>query len=320
MLQEIAITDIENIRIGNAEDKASGTGCTVIICKQGAPTGVDVRGGGPASRETELLRPVAAATAIHAVLLSGGSAFGLDAAGGVMHYLEEHGIGFPTRYAKVPLVCASCIYDLGVGSAKIRPDAAMGYTACLASEHNLYAEGNHGVGTGASVGKLRGRAGMMKSGMGIYAVKIGALKVGAVFAVNAVGDVYENGKIIAGMLDETGNAFACTEQVMYTLCATKTRQQSTNTTIGIVVTNARFTKTSMNKIAAMAQNGVARAISPIHTSADGDTVYAMSCGGIRADLDTVGTLAAEVTRRAIVRAVRSAVPAYGLKAACDIRA
>ena len=318
MLQDISITDIENICIGSAEDTAAGTGCTVIICPQGAPTGVDVRGGGPASRETELLNPVAAARMIHAVLLSGGSAYGLDAAGGVMQYLEEHGIGFQTRYAKVPLVCASCIYDLGVGAATIRPDAAMGYAACVASETNSFNEGNHGAGTGATVGKLRGKNGMMKSGLGTYAVALGKLKLGAVAVVNALGDVYENGRIIAGMLTESKNEFARTVDVMYQLSeAEHDLWNRENTTLAAVITNACFDKAAMNKIAAMAQNGIARSIAPVHTTADGDTVYAMSCGDIQADVNVVGTLAAEVVQHAVLRAVHCAAPAYGLKAACS---
>src|SRR5699024_2585978 len=199
MLKQIQITEIENIRIGHAQDMEHATGCTVIICENGAPAGVDVRGGGPASRETELLRPVADCTGIHALLLSGGSAFGLDAAGGVMEYLEERNIGFDVGITKVPLVCESCLFDLNVASHRVRPDKKMGYEACIQSEQNQPAMGNVGAGTGASVGKLGGIQTAMKSGLGMYAVQLGDLKIGAIVAVNALGDVYdyETGKRLA---------------------------------------------------------------------------------------------------------------------------
>lgn len=190
-MREISIKEIENIKIGNAEHKEAGTGCTVIICESGAPTGLDVRGGGPASRDTELLKPVSAAQSIHAVLLSGGSAFGLDAAGGVMQYLEERDVGFDVGITKVPLVCQSCLFDLGVGNFKVRPDKKMGYEACLNAEKGNYKDGNVGAGTGATVGKLHGADDCMKSGIGSYAVQIGELKVGAIVAVNALGDIYD---------------------------------------------------------------------------------------------------------------------------------
>lgn len=203
-MKEISLFDIGNVRIGNAQDKEHGTGCTVLICPDGVPCGVDIRGGGPASRESALLDPRAAAERFHAVLLSGGSAYGLNAAGGVMAYLEEHGIGFDTVVCKVPLVLASCIYDLGCG-ANVRPDAAMGYAACVAAETNNAREGNEGAGTGATVGKCCGSAYRMKSGLGMYAVETNGLKVGAIVAVNALGDVInEDGTILAGMRHESG--------------------------------------------------------------------------------------------------------------------
>ena len=201
-MKQININEIENVRIGNAENKEAGTGCTVIICEKGAVTGLDVRGGGPASRESELLKPTAAAGFINAVLLSGGSAFGLDAAGGVMEYLEERKIGFDVGVTVVPLVAQSCIFDLTVGDMNVRPDKAMAYEACLNSEKNNPEMGNFGAGTGASVGKLLGMATAMKAGLGSYAVQIGDLKVGAIVAVNACGDIfdYDTHEIIAGLL------------------------------------------------------------------------------------------------------------------------
>lgn len=319
-MKEIKIQDIENIRIGNAENKEAATGCTVIICENGAPTGLDVRGGGPASRESELLKPMANADRIHAVLLSGGSAFGLDAAGGVMQYLEERGIGFDVGITKVPLVCESCLFDLGVGDSRVRPDKVMGYEVCENAWKDNYADGNVGAGTGATVGKLHGKDGCMKSGIGSYAVQIGELKVGAVVAVNALGDIYDwkNGKKVAGLLAADGKTFLSTEDEVYKSYEVVANKFVANTTIGAVITNGKFNKTQLCKIAGMAHNGYARSIRPVHTTADGDSIYAMSVGDVAADQDMVGTLAAQVMAEAILRAVMGAESAYGLKAARDI--
>ena len=256
-MQEINLNDIENIRIGHAQDIEGGTGCTVIINEQGAPTGLDVRGGGPASRESELLNPVAAAQGIHAVLLSGGSAFGLDAAGGVMQYLSERNIGFDTGVAKVPLVCQSCIFDLVVGKPNVYPDKAMAYQACLDSENRKSIQnGNIGAGTGATVGKYRGVQTMMKSGIGTYAVKLGDLKVGAIVSVNALGDIFdiESGDKLAGMLSADLSEFEDTEAAMYEDISCKENLFTGNTTIGAVITNGKFNKVEAKKIAAMTPN------------------------------------------------------------------
>ena len=317
MLNEIPLNQIENIRIGHAQDLEAATGCSVIICEKGAPTGVDIRGGGPASRETQLLNPLATAEAIHAILLSGGSAFGLDAAGGVMQYLEERDIGFDVGITKVPLVCESCIFDLTVGSSKIRPNQAMGYAACIAAEKNLNLQGNVGAGTGATVGKLYGPTTMMKSGLGTYAIQLGDLKVGAIVVVNALGDVINSktGKILAGLLNKEHTGFLNTEKEFYKPYSGTKDLFTGNTTIGAIITNAKFNKTQLNKIAGMAQNGYARSICPVHTTADGDSIYAMSVGDVEADLNVVGTLAARVMEEAITKAVTSAQSAYGLKVA-----
>lgn len=318
-MKVIPLTEIENIKIGHAENQVAATGCTVIICEQGAPTGIDIRGGGPASRETQLLGPLAACDKIHAVLLSGGSAFGLDAAGGVMTYLEERGIGFDVGVTKVPLVSTSCLFDLQIGSTSIRPDAEMGYAACMAAQFNEPREGNVGAGTGATVGKYRGILGMMKSGIGMYAVQLGDLKVGAIVAVNALGDIKDevSGAILAGLLNEEHTAFLNTEELLYKEATRQKNLFTGNTTLGVVITNGTFHKVEMTKIAAMAQNGLAKTICPVHTTADGDSVYAMSVGEVRADLNVVGTLAAKVMAIAINRAVLTAQPAYGLKVATD---
>lgn len=327
-MKQININEIENVRIGNAENKEAGTGCTVIICEKGAVTGLDVRGGGPASRESELLKPTAAAGFINAVLLSGGSAFGLDAAGGVMEYLEERKIGFDVGVTVVPLVAQSCIFDLTVGDMNVRPDKAMAYEACLNSEKNNPEMGNFGAGTGASVGKLLGMATAMKAGLGSYAVQIGDLKVGAIVAVNACGDIfdYDTHEIIAGLLTPDLKSFANTEQVVYQMCEAHMASGNTaldnkelqNTTIGVVITNGKFTKAQMNKIATMAHNGYARTINPVHTTMDGDSIYAMSVGEVEADMDMVGTLVANVMGHAVCDAVRKAQDAYGIISARHI--
>ena len=318
-MKVIELTEIENIKIGHADNQAAATGCTVIICEQGAPTGIDIRGGGPASRETQLLNPLAACDKIHAVLLSGGSAFGLDAAGGVMSYLEDRGIGFDVGVTKVPLVSTSCLFDLQVGDTQARPDVEMGYAACLAAELNEPREGNVGAGTGATVGKYKGVSGMMKSGIGMYAVELGDLKVGALVAVNALGDVKDevSGAILAGLLNEEQTAFLNTEEMLYKEATQQKNLFTGNTTLGVIITNGAFNKVQMTKIAAMAQNGLAKTICPVHTTADGDSVYAMSVGEVAADINVVGTLAAKVMAKAINRAVLMAEPAYGLKAATD---
>ena len=213
-LKEIKINEIENFKIGHADNFEAATGCSVILCEKGAVSGVDIRGGGPASRESALLNPLAANNGIHAVLLSGGSAFGLDAAGGVMKYLEEKGIGFPVGDVRVPIVCESCLYDLGFVTSKVRPDITMCYEACVNAEYNEVCHGNVGAGMGATVGKLLGGQGMMKAGLGVYALQLGELKVGAIVAVNALGDVvdFETGEILAGLQGGDG-AFLNSEDI-----------------------------------------------------------------------------------------------------------
>ncbi|MGN0265833.1 MAG: P1 family peptidase [Oliverpabstia sp.] len=317
-MKEISIKDFEGLKIGNAENVQAGTGCTVLLFgENGAPAGLDVRGGGPASRESELLKPLANAQIIHAILLSGGSAFGLDAAGGVMRYLEECDIGFDVGVTKVPLVCQSCLFDLTVGDVHTRPDASMAYTACQNAETGNYRDGNYGAGTGATVGKLMGMEHCMKSGIGSYAVQIGDLKVGAVAAVNALGDIFDwhNGQKVAGLHTGDGITFIDSEMAAFSSYEPVDNKFVGNTTIGVVLTNARFAKPNLCKIAGMAHDGYARAIRPVHTTADGDSIYAVSLGEVSADQDIVGALGAQVMAEAILRAVRAAEPAYGLPAA-----
>ncbi len=320
-MHKISIQEIGGIRIGQTENADAGTGCTVLLSPEGMRAGLDIRGGGPASRESGLLDPLAAAQTIHAVVLGGGSAFGLSAAGGVMDCLEQNGIGFPVGVTRVPLVVQSDIFDLTVGDAHIRPDHAMGYEAArLALESPNYRDGNFGAGCGATVGKFAGMETCMKTGIGSYAVQLGELQIGAVVVLNALGDVFDwkTGQQIAGMLLPDHSGFGSTETLMRGRIDIIENKFTANTTIGAVITNAAYDKSQLCKIAGMAHDGFARSIRPVHTSVDGDSIYALSAGDVKADIDLVGTLAAEVMSEAIICAVRCAESAYGYPAACDI--
>jgi len=313
-MREIPVTDVGPIFIGQTEDSQAATGCTVLIAPQGMHAGLDVRGGGPASRETFLLNPLTAAQSIHAIVLAGGSAFGLGAANGVMQYLEEHDIGLDTGAARVPLVVQSDIYDLSIGDASVRPDAAMGYAcARLAMESPNYRDGCFGAGCGATVGKYAGIDYCMKSGIGGYAVQIDELKIGALVVLNALGDIYDwkNGRQIAGLLNERKDALRSTAELMRQSYEVRENIFTGNTTLCVVFTNAGFSKPQLCKIAGMAHNGLARSINPVHTSADGDSIYAVSIGELRADQDLIGTLSAEIISEAVIRAVESADGAFG---------
>lgn len=314
--KEISIHDIKGIRIGHAQDEENGTGCSVILCQKKAICGVDVRGGGPASRETELLNPRMSNDGIHALFLSGGSAYGLDAAGGIMKYLEEKGQGVKVGNEVVPIVVGSCIFDLGCGNGKVRPDAKMGYAACLDSEKNTQRNGNVGAGMGATVGKLHGAEYAMKSGLGCYAVSAGNLQVGAMVVVNAIGDVFQmdSGIPLAGLLNKEKNGMISSEAEAVKLLQLVSLFTQ-NTTIGAVVTNAKLDKAQMNKVAAMASNGIARTIRPVNMSMDGDAMYALATGKVKSSADVVGTLAAHVVAKAINRAVLEAEEKYGYKSA-----
>ena len=313
-MREIPVTDVGPIFIGQTEDSKAATGCTVLIAPQGMHAGLDVRGGGPASRETFLLNPLTAAQSIHAIVLAGGSAFGLGAANGVMQYLEEHDIGLDTGAARVPLVVQSDIYDLSIGDASVRPDAAMGYAcARLAMESPNYRDGCFGAGCGATVGKYAGIDYCMKSGIGGYAVQIDELKIGALVVLNALGDIYDwkNGRQIAGLLNERKDALRSTAELMRQSYEVRENKFTGNTTLCVVFTNAGFSKPQLCKIAGMAHNGLARSINPVHASADGDSIYAVSIGELRADQDLIGTLSAEIISEAVIRAVESADGAFG---------
>ena len=320
-MKEIGIMEVGGFRVGHAQNREAATGCTVLLCDRMSPAGLDVRGGGPASRESQILNPLMAAEGINAVLLSGGSAFGLDAAGGVQRYLEERDIGFDVGFAKVPLVSESCLFDLGVGSNDVRPDAAMAYAACENASYAPPAEGNEGAGTGCTVGKYKGAARAMKSGFGTFAVEAGNVRVGALVAVNALGDICgPDGRPVAGLLTADGKGLSSTVEELMDDVSHAANLFSGNTTLGIVVTNCVCRKPELCKIAGMAHDGFARAIRPVHTSADGDSIYALSVGELEADRDLVGTLAAEVTAKAVVRAVMSAESAYGYPSAAELAA
>lgn len=279
MKREIPVNQISGFCIGQTENEQAGTGCTVIIGRNGMCAGLDIRGGGPASRDAGILHPLASAGTINAVVLAGGSAFGLDAAGGVMEYLEQRGIGFDVGVTRVPLVVQSDIFDLTVADPSVRPDRKMGYEAArIAMEAPNYRDGNYGAGCGATVGKLGGMNTCMKSGIGSYAVELDGLQIGAVVAVNALGDIFDwkSGKKIAGMLTEDGKGFIDSTLFMQRNIKVHENRFVDNTTIGAVLTNASFNKSELCKIASMTHNGYARSIRPVHTSADGDSIYALS--------------------------------------------
>jgi len=321
-MQQIVFTDIDDIKVGHAHNMDAGTGCTVVICEKGATAGIDVRGGAPGTRESDLLNPVNLVEKIHAVILSGGSAFGLDSASGVMQYLEERDIGFDVQVTRVPIVCGAVLFDLAIGDHRIRPDREMGYQACLNATNRACAEGCVGAGTGATVGKILGMPRAMKSGLGCYAIQAGTLKVGAIVAVNCLGDVIdpETGERLAGLLNEDLTGLADTEAVMIKSYAEKKNLFAGNTTIGIIATNARLTKSQATKLASMAQNGYARTMRPAHSMFDGDTIFTMATGHVEADLSVLGLLSARVMERAVVSAIRKARSLFGLKCSTDLAA
>ncbi len=316
-----AITDVPGIRVGHAQDREAITGCTVVLCEGGAVGGVDQRGGAPGTRETDLLRPLHLVEQVHAVLLAGGSAYGLDAAAGVMTWLEERGIGFDVGVARVPIVPAAILFDLAIGSAAVRPDARMARAACEAASGAPPAQGSVGAGTGACVGGIFGPAFQMKGGIGTASILCGrGVIVGALVAVNAFGDVIDpgSGRIVAGARrPPEGRELADTLAVLRELPPWPRAGAGRSTVIGVVATNARLTKEEANKVAQMAHDGLARSIRPAHTLADGDTLFALATGDRPAHVTTVGAFAAEVVARAVLRGVLAAEPLGGRPSASD---
>ena len=315
------LTAVAGLRVGHHTDARRPTGCTVVIAPEGAVGGVDVRGASPGTRETELLHPVNAVERVHAVLLAGGSAFGLDAASGVMRWLDEHGIGvvvgrganvnsYTGTPARVPIVPAAILFDLWVGDPRIRPDADAGYAACLAASTDAPAEGNVGAGAGASVGKLFGIARAMKGGVGTAAVAVNGTTVGALVAVNAIGDVLDpaTGSVVAGARTPDGTALLGTMRALLHGELPAPLAVGSATTIAVVATDAVLTKAEATKVAQMAHDGLARSINPVHTMTDGDVVFALATGasGRTANITLVGALAAEVLASAVLRAVLAA--------------
>ena len=305
-----AITDIAGLSVGHHTDSRRPTGCSVLLCPQGAVAGVDVRGAAPGTRETDLLHPLATLEQVHAILLTGGSAFGLDAATGVMRWLEEHGHGVQVGPARVPIVPAAVLFDLWVGDARIRPDAASGYAACAAASTAHPAQGSVGAGTGASVGKRFGIARAMKGGIGTASLKVGAITVGALVAVNAIGDVVDpaSGRVLAGARADDGRRPLDTRAAIIDGQLPAHLMDGMATTIGIVATDAQLSKAQANKLASMAHDGLSRSINPVHTAGDGDVLFAVATGGSGkpGHMTVLGALAAEVTARAVLNAVRAA--------------
>lgn len=308
------ITDVPGVKVGNKEDKTALTGCTAILFEQGAVAGVDVRGSAPGTRETDLLNPINLVEKVHAICLCGGSAFGLDAASGVMQFLEEQEIGLDVGVAKVPIVPAAVLFDLAHGDPKVRPDKKMGYEAASEATNGRFDVGNAGAGCGATVGKLAGGEFCMKGGLGSASLRLdNGVVIGAIVAVNPAGDVRNpaTGKILAGpYLKETG-------ELLDSLKVLEKKYQptipiGTNTTIGVVACNAELTKAEATKVAQMAQDAYARTIYPSHTLFDGDTVFAIGTGGVRMPIDVIGALAAKVMEMAILNAVKSAESVAGI--------
>jgi L-aminopeptidase/D-esterase-like protein len=320
------LTDIPGIKVGHWTDLEAGTGCTVVLCPPGTVAGVDVRGTAPATRETDLLDPVCMIEEVHAVLIGGGSAYGLAAADGIMRWLEEQGIGFDVGVAKVPIVPSACLFDLAFGAADVRPDTEAGYAACQAASTGPVQQGNIGAGTGATVGKVLGFGRATKGGLGAASRKISnGIIVSALVAVNAFGEVYDpsalddrGGQTIAGPR-KPGGAYARTVEFAASLIGQAAfRLQRANTTLAVVATNVELTKAGATKVAQMAQDGMARTIRPAHTHYDGDTVFALSSGNKQADLSLIGAVAAEVLAEAILSGIRSAESLHGIPAARDI--
>ncbi len=324
LLAGAGLTRVPGVKVGHFTLAERPTGCTVVLTEGGAVAGVDVRGGAPGTREIDLLSPYAMVEKVHAIVLSGGSAFGLDAATGAVRYLEEKGIGFDVGVAKVPIVPAAILFDLGVGGRPdVRPGAECGYNAAKAASDGTVSEGSVGAGAGATVGKLAGRERSMKGGIGNAAIELpNGLVVAALVAVNAVGDVVDpaTGEIVAGVRTEDGRGFSDARKLLR-LAGPPGGRPGENTTIGVVATNARLTKAQATKVAQMAHDGLARAVYPAHTPADGDTLFAIALGSFEgeANLAVLGALAADATAEAILSAVRSASSVDGYEAVRDLR-
>lgn len=321
-----SITDVAGIEVGHDTDPRRPTGCTVILAKAGAVAGVDVRGAAPGTRETDLLEPGNLVEKVHAIMLAGGSAWGLDAASGAMRWLEEQGVGFDIRVGKLPIVPGAVLFDMLLGDSRIRPDAQSGWRACAAASSRAPAEGNVGAGAGAVVGKLFGIDRAMKGGIGTASVTVDGVTVGALIACNALGDVIDpdTGAVIAGARTVSGRKLLDSRRAILRGELPKPLLPGTNTTLGVIATDAIITKLQARKLAQMGHDGLARSINPVHTMSDGDTLFALGTGasGRTPGMMVLGTMAAEATARAVVRAVLAArgmkVGPLVLPAACDL--
>ncbi|TFB15097.1 peptidase S58 family protein [Filobacillus milosensis] len=310
------ITDVPGIKVGHHENSKALTGCTVILTEDGATAGVDVRGAAPGTRETDLLDPVNMVNQIHGLCLSGGSAFGLDAASGVMKFLEEQGVGLDVGVAKVPIVPSAILFDLAVGDADVRPDQQMGYNAAQKAARGIFQQGNVGAGCGATVGKVMGFEHCMKSGLGSAAIELdNGLIVGALVAVNAFGDVRDpkTGEILAGAIHPESGEIIDSEEFILNQAQSHGRVGQ-NTTIGAIAVNSYLSKAEAKKISQITQNAIGRTIHPAHTMYDGDTIFTIATGGEHYSLDLIGSLATQVMEKAIIRAIKEAEPVQGLKA------
>jgi L-aminopeptidase/D-esterase-like protein len=321
-----AITDVAGIEVGHFTDTRRPTGCTVLIAREGAVGGVDVRGAAPGTRETDLLAPTNLVDRVHGILLAGGSAWGLDAATGVVQWLEEQGVGYPVGSARLPLVPGAVLFDLMVGDASIRPDAAAGYRACELASTKAPAEGNVGAGTGAAVGKVFGIERAMKGGIGTASVTVEGVTVGALIACNALGDVIdpETMQVIAGARTRNGKSLVDTRRALLRGEPPKPLLAGTNTTIGVIATDAVITKVQATRLATMGHDGLARSINPVHTMSDGDTLFMLGTGraGKSLGMMVLGTMVAQVVAIAVARAARAArgitVGKLHLPAAADL--
>ncbi len=316
------LTSIQGIRVGHASDVVGCTGCTVVLCPEGTVGGVDVRGSAAGTRELDALSPLHLVPHVHGVLVAGGSAFGLDAAGGVMQYLEERGIGFDVEVARVPIVPTAILFDLRLGDSRARPDPRMAYAACQQATTGPVQEGSVGAGTGATVGKLFGITQAMKSGLGTAGLTLpGGPMVAALAVVNAFGDVRDplTGQLLAGARDAPGSHRLADTAAAMRRGIVRRGYEAESTTLCLVVTNARLSKVQVTKMAQMAQQGLVRTIIPVHTTLDGDLVIGLATGLVEADLNAVGLAAADAVAEAIVRAVKTATSLGGLPAWADLR-
>ncbi|WP_431799206.1 P1 family peptidase [Halobacillus andaensis] len=322
-MRSINITEIPGFLFGHAQNEEAATGCTVILAEEGAVAGVSVRGGAPGTRETDLLKSENLVQSVHAVFMAGGSAYGLQAGGGIMEALEARGIGFTTQAAKVPIVPGAILYDLTIGSSTVRPDSHMGRQACVNAFLNKpFTNGNYGVGTGAVVGKISGDQFAMKGGVGSFAVQVDDLQVGAVVAVNCFGDVIDpySQRRLAGVYDRKEHTYRKTEAVLIEqMAASPSNRFSENTSLGTVVTNAALTKAQSNKLSDVAHNGFARTMIPSHTFVDGDTLFSLSTGEVEVDVNSLSFLYPYVVEQAVLKAIKAPKGSHGIIAYQDVK-